>query len=286
MNLTYRNKIPDITKGKLKTGIIALDLDDTLLRDDLSISDYTVSVLRRKAEQGTFITMCSGRPADSILPYVRRLDLAGLKTGRFLISQNGTSILDLHLRTEIYSRMADVEMLVETTRIMLDRGMTVEVCDASTIYVPVLNAQTEKDAQLSGLKLQYIPDFENFLKRGFSKMVIPGDPEELLVLQQILKYKFGEKCSVFTSKPYYLEIQSAGAGKGEALMWLAEYLNLEPETVMAFGDSMNDETMMKLAPLSVAMVNGIDAIKQVARFVTEYSNNEDGVARFIETYTV
>ena len=187
-------------------------------------------------------------------------------------------------KTELYSALKSIQESLNNTNGIVNSDGSINY--ASTIYVPVLNAQTEKDAQLSGLKLQYIPDFENFLKRGFSKMVIPGDPEELLVLQQILKDKFGEKCSVFTSKPYYLEIQSAGAGKGEALMWLAEYLNLEPETVMAFGDSMNDETMMKLAPLSVAMVNGIDAIKQVARFVTEYSNNEDGVARFIETYTV
>ncbi|WP_338066706.1 HAD hydrolase family protein [Faecalicoccus pleomorphus] len=34
--------------------------------------------------------------------------------------------------------------------------------------------------------------------------------------------------------------------------------------------------------LSVAMKNGSDAIKAVAMYQTDYDNNEDGVAHFIE----
>ena len=40
---------------------IAFDLDDTLLRDDRTISDETVSVLRRASEAGIFILPASGR---------------------------------------------------------------------------------------------------------------------------------------------------------------------------------------------------------------------------------
>ena len=53
---------------------------------------------------------------------------------------------------------------------------------------------------------------------------------------------------------------------------------------MAFGDSMNDETMIRLAGYGIAMKNGLQTIKDIAYAVTDYTNNEDGVARFLEKY--
>ncbi|MBQ8560075.1 MAG: HAD hydrolase family protein, partial [Spirochaetaceae bacterium] len=55
---------------------------------------------------------------------------------------------------------------------------------------------------------------------------------------------------------------------------------------MAFGDSMNDESMIRLAGMSVAMVNGLDSIKDMARYVTELSNNQDGLARFVDDFVL
>ena len=55
---------------------------------------------------------------------------------------------------------------------------------------------------------------------------------------------------------------------------------------MSFGDSMNDESMIRLAGLSVAMVNGLDSIKDMAHYVTEFTNNQDGLARFVEKYVL
>ena len=49
---------------------------------------------------------------------------------------------------------------------------------------------------------------------------------------------------------------------------------------------MNDESMIRLAGFSVSMINGLDAIKEQARYVTEFSNNEDGLARFVEKYVL
>ena len=47
---------------KLKNiEIIAMDLDDTLLRDDLTISDYTVSVLQALMKKGVLTLLASGR---------------------------------------------------------------------------------------------------------------------------------------------------------------------------------------------------------------------------------
>ena len=63
--------------NKYDIRLIALDLDDTLLNDDRQISDGNVAALRECAERGIYVVLCSGRAEDAILPFVRRLEIAG-----------------------------------------------------------------------------------------------------------------------------------------------------------------------------------------------------------------
>ena len=53
------------------------------------------------------------------------------------------------------------------------------------------------------------------------------------------------------------------------------------EQIIAFGDDFNDIGMLKLCGTGVAMKNAIPQVKEVADFET-LSNNEDGVAKYIE----
>ena len=203
-----------------------------------------------------------------------------------MIAQNGTSITDLHLRKEIYSHLTDASSLITAYREAKKMGLAAEVLSPSTIYASVENEWTMRDKTVSKLKFEVVDDFEHFLMKRFPKIVIPGDPELIQKLLVRMKKLLGDTCLVMTTKPFYLEIQSKDSGKGEALMWLASYIGLDTERVMSFGDSMNDVSMMQKAPLSVAMINGLDEIKALARFNTEYTNNEDGVARFLNAYVL
>ena len=271
---------------KIPAKIIAIDLDDTLLREDLTISDHTVEVLEKVADKGIYIVLCSGRTENAILPFVRRLGITGREEGRFIIAQNGAIVSDLHLRRELLVRTVDVNILVEAHRMALERNLFCEVYDPETVYAPQDNKWTRIDVGLTGLKMEILEDFESFLKKGHPKMVVPGDPEVLIEFQNELRQKVGSSCVIFVSKPYFLEIMPYNTGKGEALEWLSRRLGIPRENTMAFGDSMNDESMIRYAGNSVAMVNGRDEIKNLARYVTEKTNNEDGLAHFIEKFVL
>jgi hydroxymethylpyrimidine pyrophosphatase-like HAD family hydrolase len=65
---------------------------------------------------------------------------------------------------------------------------------------------------------------------------------------------------------------------------VAEKLDIPRESVLAIGDSMNDEAMILCAGVGVAMVNGDDRIKNIAALITDKSNDDDGVADLIERY--
>ena len=49
--------------------LVAIDLDDTLLRDDISISDYTKEVLQKVKAQGVRIVIATGRMFKAARPW-------------------------------------------------------------------------------------------------------------------------------------------------------------------------------------------------------------------------
>ena len=78
-----------------------------------------------------------------------------------------------------------------------------------------------------------------------------------------------------------IEITPENAGKGTALAYLAQYLGLEREQVMAMGDAENDLSMLEYAEHSVAMANASDEVKAACRYQTA-SNDDCGVAAMID----
>ncbi|WP_277292159.1 Cof-type HAD-IIB family hydrolase [Treponema berlinense] len=273
--------------GKLHVNLIALDLDDTLLNDERKISDRNVEVLKRCAQRGIYVVLCSGRAEDGIKPFVSRLNIAALESGKYVIAINGCSIFDMHKRIQIYKKTVSGEVLFEAHKIAVEEGFETEVYSDGKVFYSKETDWTLRDVRMCGLNGEEAPDFEKFLlenQNSFFKMLIPGEPEKIQELQKKLKASLGEKAVIFTSKPYFLEILPPDCGKGEAIEWLSSFIGIDHSTTLAFGDSMNDESMIEKCGYGVAMVNGNEHIKNIADFVTEKTNNDDGVADFIEKY--
>ena len=77
------------------------------------------------------------------------------------------------------------------------------------------------------------------------------------------------------------EVVKKGRDKGFLITKTVELLGLDPEKVIAVGDSTNDLAMLKAAPISVAMGQASQQVKDCAKFVTA-SVEEDGAALFLE----
>lgn len=271
---------------KLKANLIALDLDDTLLNDERQISDKNVEILRRCAQRGIYVVLCSGRAEDGIKPFVSRLNIASLESGKYVIAVNGCSIFDMHRRLQIYKKTVSPDILHFAHSAAKDMGFETEVYSDETVFYSKETEWTLRDVQLCGLKGCEAEDYDSLINQNFYKMLIPGEPEKLQVLQKKLKESLGNKAVIFTSKPYFLEVLPPDCGKGEAIEWLARYIGIDSKSTMAFGDSMNDESMIKKSGWGVAMKNGNEQIKKLADFVTDKTNNEDGVADFLEKWVL
>jgi len=80
----------------------------------------------------------------------------------------------------------------------------------------------------------------------------------------------------------FIDINVKGSTKGCAIRKLYDILGINVNDSIAFGDSDNDLSMFENSGIKVAMINAKKEFKEKADYITEYSNNENGVAYFIE----
>jgi Cof subfamily protein (haloacid dehalogenase superfamily) len=264
--------------------MIALDLDDTLLRSDLSVSFYTRRIIGKAVAKEIAIVLASGRTPSSLLGFGRKLKLDKVKG--FYIAENGALILN-SMNGEVVERTLIPPKTAMTAYKLADaEGFSIQKYDGDVTYLSRRNEFTDYDQKLTGLRQEIVEDFGKIVEAGCSKLLIPGDPMILKPLEELFIAYIGDESTIFTSKPYFLEILPPNTDKGTALARIARTLGIAHEEVMAFGDSMNDAAMLRWAGVGVAMKNGDERIKTMARMISDRTNNDDGVAHIIEDYVL
>ena len=81
-----------------------------------------------------------------------------------------------------------------------------------------------------------------------------------------------------------LEVVPKGVQKAMAVSVIADSLNIAQKDVIAFGDEHNDLELLDYAGWGVAMSNGTEQVKKVANDVTSKTNDENGLADYLEQY--
>jgi Cof subfamily protein (haloacid dehalogenase superfamily) len=262
--------------------LLALDLDDTLLRSDLSISYRTRNIIKKAESSGVTVVLASGRIQAAMEQYAR---LLGMHRQRgYLICNNGTVIQESHTGAAVFEIQIPGETAVKAYDLADAEGFAVQIYEDDIMYVSRTNEFTSYDQKLTGLRQVVVENFRAMVQGGCFKLLIPGDPMLLAPLESIVRTYMGDEITLFTSKPYFLEILPAKTDKGTALEKVAALLNIPREQVLAIGDSMNDEAMIRWAGTGVAMANGDERIKNIASLITEKTNDDDGVAEVIEKF--
>ena len=256
---------------------IAFDLDDTLLRPDASVSDYTVDVLRRAAERGIIILPASGRTRDSMWPAVQRIGCASA-----FISCNGADVWTTE-RELLTQELLPVELAHEVARYASDRGVYCQTYSPSRFFYSVENDYAASYARSSSLEGEYVGDLTAFIRQPVTKLLMMDTPERIAELYAEARALYAGRASMTCSKPYFLECNPLKATKGNALRWCADHFGFRMDELLAFGDSLNDVSMLEAAGVGVAMGNAREDVKAMG-FPVCGTNEEDGVARYIEEY--
>lgn len=260
----------------MKVQAIAFDLDDTLLRDDRTISPYTLSVLRQAAARGIRIIPASGRARDSMRALVEQIGCACC-----YISCNGAEVWDAKEHTLLLREELPVSLAQEVGRFAEEHHCYAQTYAGAKFFYSRKGEYARAYAESSMLTGEYVGDLSAFITKPTCKILMMDAPERIARLLEEARSRFDGRASLTCSKPYFLEVNPLRATKGNALSWCAERFGFAMDSALAFGDSLNDLSMLEAAGTGVAMENAREDVKARVPAVC-LTNNEDGVARYID----
>lgn len=260
--------------------MIAIDMDDTLLTDDLSITEGTKAALEAAMAKGVVVTIATGRMFASAKQTADRL---GLRVP--LITYQGALVKHAADETVIYERYVPKDV-VERVFDYAER----HVIHLQAYYNDVLVAKEENEklvaySKLSNIPYEIEPDFAKLADKPFPKLLMIDDPDKLDRVWSDLQAIVGKQAHITKSKPNFLEIMHPEGTKGHALRFLAKHYGCDTSEIIAIGDSYNDREMIEAAGLGVAMENAVEPLKAIADYVTR-SNNDEGVRHVIEKFVL
>ncbi len=260
--------------------LIALDLDDTLLRADLSISEENKRALQRAENMGIHIVLASGRNYFSMHRYAEELFIH--RRGDYLVGSNGAQLIQASTGNLLEDLKLSADFCKSITQEFEREGYFWQLYIDGNIYCNHMNEWAIMDQRLSGLSLEVISDMDAVLSQDQTKILVCGEPVRIEALYKELKNRIGNNVEIVTSKPYFLEILPKGANKGAALKRLAKRLRIGMESILAIGDARNDFDMIQKAGWGCAPANAAEEIRAIARFVSPKTNEEDAVANILE----
>ncbi|MFV8332189.1 Cof-type HAD-IIB family hydrolase [Flavobacterium sp. GSP14] len=262
----------------MKYKMLVLDLDDTLLTDDHTISAENAAMLFKAQELGVYVILASGRPTPAMIAYAKELQL----DNSYMISYNGAVITDLKEDKVIFEQtltqkqiheLYDYSLKSKTHIITYVNGKIVSETDSEYIEI---------EKNITGLEHNKVVSFKEEVQSSAVKCILLEEPTYLKEVEKDLKVAMPH-LSISMSKPFFLEVAQNAIDKGASIKFLAEKLNILQSEIIAVGNAGNDLTMIEYAGLGV-WVDNVDPELRDKGDVIVASNNNHGVAEVVRRF--
>jgi Cof subfamily protein (haloacid dehalogenase superfamily) len=125
----------------------------------------------------------------------------------------------------------------------------------------------------------YVDSLSSFTGDAPFKALIVADAATLDEEEKRFRAMWDSEIYIVRTWDYYLEFLDKKATKGFGLAALALSFGIDIADTVSFGDANNDIPMLESAGIGIAMKNASDEVKASASHVSEWTNEEDGVAR-------
>ena len=245
--------------------LIVLDLDDTLLHSDKTISEYSKTILDKCQKLGCKIVVNTARS------YIRTVNFAKQINADFICSFNGNFVCDGEENIIYYNPISDevsksvIEELSKYTNRIINEGLYASFCT------------DKEDVDFVDSKFASIKFVKNLQS---CKLILQCPKEEYPSIKSLVeKYDLS---ITFSREKNTARILPKGTDKWIGIQRIKQYLNQDYK-VIAFGDDITDLETLVNADIGVRMENSITEIIENVSFSTS-SNNDDGVAKFLCHY--
>jgi hypothetical protein len=263
------------------------DLDGTLLNGDAKISETTAEIINKEIERGIDFTISTARTPTTALKIVEPLHLR-----LPVMMMNGVLIYDMKSKTYIKQETMEESVIMVLLGLIKTRGLNcflygLEQDEFVAYYDSVdsvsLNHFRNERIMKYDKKFTEVDDLSLIAGNNIIYCMLREPKQQLEGLYRELSVVNGVKAEfypdVYNEEYYMLEIYSDKASKKEAIQYLRNQGHYD--SVIAFGDNLNDKALLEGSDYFYAVSNAHPEIQNMAHSVIP-SNEEDGVARFIE----
>jgi Cof subfamily protein (haloacid dehalogenase superfamily) len=254
--------------------VVASDLDGTLLRGDLTVSERTRTAIHKARLAGVTFVAVTGRPPRSVQYLNERIGLEGIA-----ICANGALVYDLDSDTVL-----DQTLLATEAVLRIVRGLREAAPGVAFAWEDAEGFSREpawgRDPMAPAGKAALGDPLE--LVRGpLIKVLARHDRLDFDELAERARLVAGDEAVVTWSTRQVVEVSAANVTKAYALERVCARLGVSPAEVIAIGDMPNDLTMLAWAGRGVAVANAGPEVLAAADEVTA-TNDDDGVALILE----
>ena len=275
--------------------LIASDMDGTLLNHNHKIPKENVKLINFAKNQGIEFVVATGRAYYEALPALNEENI-----NCDVISFNGGIVYDKNGNIISITPMLPKD-LYYTIEILKSFDISYQLYTKNTIYTKSI--ETDINAYIDLIRSNgYDPDVEHLRAEAQQKLDVgyitevenielylnekENPPIKIIAISNdISKLENAAKLlsentsiSVTSSGANNIEIMHKNATKGTSLKEIAKIYGINLENAVAIGDNLNDQAMLDIVGYSVAMKNGNTILKEQAKYVTEKTNSEGGVA--------
>lgn len=265
--------------------LLAADMDGTLLNSAKTISKGNIAAINKALDAGKHVVICTGRGMGELKEF-----LPMFPKMRYVLSENGGCIYDIQEKKAVFQLELDKNVTETVLHYAEQRDIMPQILMKGTPVMTrshVDNLGHFSMAHYSGAYHSYGWLVDN----AYEYYRQSGQPAEKICLYHTSAEARNQTytdirhlpVTVVFSEATSLEITPLGVDKGKGLQQLCEHLHIFMPQTIAIGDSLNDESVLRTAGLSVAVGNADAEIKEICDHIVA-SNDDDGVAEAIEIW--
>lgn len=238
-----------------------MDLDDTLLRRDKQISDFTLKVLNECKKQGHKIVFNTARSFLATKPVINIVNpdyciLNGgslIYRGEEMIFENTINFVTTNEIIDILKELKITQFSIETTNGLYSNNEAYTKFNSNAIFF----------------------DFDKRLPYDAYKVLFSSETDEVATL---ISERYNLHKTHYLGGTWY---RLACTNKHEGNMDLYKILGDESPKSIVFGDDIGDLEMINKSYHGVALKNSQPSVLENCENVTKYSNDEDGLAVYL-----